>query len=297
MDEDDVASFFTGYVSEQENDSGSEDVPEPENKLSTFVINTNTPEDNLLTTVAETQSKASTSSSSSHVISTPKPKSSSEATSTSIPTSSASLVMPVTSTTSSSRPTNNTTSTATATTTNRPSDNRPNVAELPQPREVVFCMCQKQCHRQFEQHDLITNILNSADLTTPELDLCLIAKLQSVTVKLTQATSDNRKIPKERKRPVSKYLHEGLPICRDLFQRLHGIGKDRLDNLKRHAIQEGLTVRVKKSGGNNPKSVTYEQHVAIHSFLNNYAEEQGIKLPGRIPGRPDLLIYFFITGY
>ena len=126
-------------------------------------------------------------------------------------------------------------------------------------------------------------ILNCAELTIPELDLALVAKLQSFT-KFTAQTSANKMTPRERKQVYAQYYHQGLQICRELFMKIHGIGKDRLTNLKAHAVQHGLTLRKKKSGGRNSKAISYQQHVMLHSFLTNLAEEQGVKLPGRVPG-------------
>ena len=54
-----------------------------------------------------------------------------------------------------------------------------------------------------------------------------------------------------------------------------------------------MPFRGKGSGGGNKRAITYNQHVAIHSFLSNFAGEKGTKLPGRVKGKLKLFSFLF----
>lgn len=275
MFEDDVASFFTGYeVSSDEDDVA--DQPITTNQVVTesqsfTLTNTRSPADNLLQSLSKTSCQID-----SNVASTSSTDVTPSASST--PSTSTSDV-PAAPVVGSATGTGSGTGSGSAEGAVAARDRTPVVV----PDIIVFCSCQSQCYRNFEQQDLTMNILNCAELSISQLDFALIAKLQAFTNAAPQ-TSRRGHAPRERKQVHAQYLHQGIQICRDLFLKIHGIGKDRLTNLKAHAVSHGLTPRQKKSGGRNSMAMSYEQHVALHSFLTNYAEEQGVKLPGRVPG-------------
>ena len=52
-----------------------------------------------------------------------------------------------------------------------------------------------------------------------------------------------------------------------------------------------MAFRRKGSGSGNKKAITYNQLVAIHSFLSNFTEEKGIKLPGSVQGKLKLFSF------
>lgn len=70
-----------------------------------------------------------------------------------------------------------------------------------------------------------------------------------------------------------------------MFLVIYGIGKRRLENLKRHYKEHGILPRSHGNKGKMPIgtcSMDTLQHVI--SFLDNYAEENAVALPGRVPG-------------
>ena len=77
----------------------------------------------------------------------------------------------------------------------------------------------------------------------------------------------------------------GFPICKDFFLNLYGIGKKRLENLQRHYKKNGILPRVH---GNKERLhirvCSLETVQTVVSFLDNYAEEHAVALPGRVPG-------------
>ena len=157
------------------------------------------------------------------------------------------------------------------------------------------CCCKlfegKPCSTMLDPVDLLNCRMQSLSLSRNELDMCISAKI-SVGLHCTASTiSSHRKYQTERKRDRMTYMHEGKKICRDTFMFMHGIFKDRLEALLRHYKQEGIQPR---QHGNlhrlpaNALAVVDIQHVV--KFVENYAEEHAILLPGRIPGykRDDL---------
>ena len=61
--------------------------------------------------------------------------------------------------------------------------------------------------------------------------------------------------------------------------------KERLQNVKDHYKVEGLQVRINKNTKRSPHhAMSFAAIKYVMSFLNNYAEENTISLPGRIPG-------------
>ena len=66
---------------------------------------------------------------------------------------------------------------------------------------------------------------------------------------------------------------------------LHDIGKDRLRNVKDSYLTNGLETRIHGNTKQLPHNhLTHAVITNVTEFLKNYAEENGILLPGRIPG-------------
>ena len=68
------------------------------------------------------------------------------------------------------------------------------------------------------------------------------------------------------------------------FTFLHGIGKDRLRNVRDSYLTNGLETRLHGNTKRLPHNhLTHAVITNVMEFLNNYAEENAILLPGRIP--------------
>ena len=141
------------------------------------------------------------------------------------------------------------------------------------------------CSSQFPVEHYIETRAQASFLTHDELDLVLLGYIESAAL-LTTTIIDGRHInPATRNRVTMKYKHRGLTICRKTFLFLHGVGKDRLQALKQHYIGAGLETRVHGNTKRAPKhSLPYSTKKHVVKFLQNYAEENALLLPGRIPG-------------
>jgi len=77
------------------------------------------------------------------------------------------------------------------------------------------------------------------------------------------------------------YKHHGVQVCRKTFLLLCGIGKDHLQNVKDHYKEEGLQVQINRNTKHVPYyAVPFAAKRHVLTFLNNYAEENAILLPG-----------------
>ena len=124
----------------------------------------------------------------------------------------------------------------------------------------------------------------AAGLTRDQLDLVLVGAVMSV-LNTNEITHDKTHKFKGRQRIYSHYLFGGQRVCRHTFQFLLDVGKDRLQAIKASYMENGLTTRIHGNTKRLPHNVTsYEAIQKIVTFVTNFAEEQAILLPGRIPG-------------
>lgn len=157
------------------------------------------------------------------------------------------------------------------------------------------CCCKfsngQPCSQQFttdELHDLRNG---HQTLSKDELDLVGLAHIRAGIHTGKHTQRPKQKEQTERKRVRVDYHLNGGKVCRDTFMFAHAIFKDRLTNLISHFQEHGVTPRI--HGNKNrapPNALTFQQRLDVVTFINNYAEQHAILLPGRIPGykRDDL---------
>jgi len=134
-----------------------------------------------------------------------------------------------------------------------------------------------QCCEQFSKEAVLSNLTDCLELSHEQLDLVL-ANIQACT--------NSEIIGGKRKRSSrSCFLYLNCPICKDMFLSLYGISYSQFRQLKEHYEENGLSPKVngnyKRLPHNTlPQSVTED----VKNFLTNYAKENAVLLPGRIPG-------------
>ena len=140
----------------------------------------------------------------------------------------------------------------------------------------------KPCSSQFSMDYILDIRAQAALLSRDELDLILIGEIMAGLHKAETVKSGRHKTT-TRQRKYTVHMHNGKPVT---FGFLHGIGpKHELAAIKEHYAKNGLTPRVHKNTRRLPAhALTYDQQLAIMKYLQNYAEEHAILLPGRIPG-------------
>ena len=149
------------------------------------------------------------------------------------------------------------------------------------------------CCHQFTQEHYEQVRSWCASLSRPELDMLLMGQIMSLTntSELSVHSTSYRHKEQERARSRMTYYHQGLKVCRSTFLFLHGIGIKMYKALRSHIKENGLVPRIH---GNTkrlpPNALSFEDVQRVASYIQNYAEDHAILLPGRIPGykRTDL---------
>lgn len=81
-------------------------------------------------------------------------------------------------------------------------------------------------------------------------------------------------------------MHNGYKVCKSTYAFLYGVGtKHRLENIKKHYLEHGMDIRVHKNTRQlPPRALSFVEITSLVKFIENYAEQHAILLPGRIPG-------------
>ena len=148
------------------------------------------------------------------------------------------------------------------------------------------CKChlgpdKSSCVWQFRQCDLLNYISSCREFLSNELDLVILGQLA--------ALFSNYKIGEKRQRNLTVYKHRGITICRETFCFVHGIGKRRLEALKTHFTNNGLTTRQHGNTKRLPHNTTDTDTIShCVKYIENHANVHGLCLPGRVPCHRDL---------
>ena len=151
------------------------------------------------------------------------------------------------------------------------------------------CGCHKvpgkqHCSNLFLVDHYLELRAQSSFMTRDELDLVLMGSIMCTVLRDDCVRDGRHKPAKRRKLTTMMYMHEGHEVCKKTFCLLYGIGKDRLRAVKENYLGNGLVTRTygnKKRLPHNASSPETINNVVM--FLQNYAEEKAILLPGRIP--------------
>ncbi|XP_065901333.1 uncharacterized protein [Dysidea avara] len=154
---------------------------------------------------------------------------------------------------------------------------------------VNTCGCKKTdgrpCSSQFTTEHLIEMRAQASLMTHDELDMVILGSLMT-TLNRSENIIDGRHKAKRRQRNYSDYMHNRVPVCSVTFGFLYGIGpKTRLQSIRSHYLECGMTPRVHGNTKCLPhNAMPFDVINAAVKFLQNYAEQHAILLPGRIPG-------------
>ena len=155
------------------------------------------------------------------------------------------------------------------------------------------CSCQygprnTPCHRLFSAAQYREMRDECRELTRDELDLVIMGQLRALTLR-DSCTQGSKRAATTRVQTQTQFRFGGHQICMKTFCFLHNIGLSKLKAIKASWLENGLRPRPRKScTPHNTTSLSDVENVV--RFILNYAEENAILLPGRIPGykRDDL---------
>lgn len=165
-----------------------------------------------------------------------------------------------------------------------------------QPTEVQLCKnfieatcgCKKAkgkpCSSLFPLDHYVDLRAQSSFLSHDELDLALLGCIMC-TVITDDYVRDGRHKPVKRRRTSISFIHHSHDICKTTFCFLYGVGRRRIMALKESYLANGLETRIHGNKKQLPHNqMTHRAITNVVKFLQNYAEENAILLPGRIPG-------------
>lgn len=158
------------------------------------------------------------------------------------------------------------------------------------------CGCQKgpdgqSCLKQFGVPEIVENRLNCFELDymsehENRLNSVIVAELNALLHrddKLMCAHS-SFKAQKERKKQFMDYRFRGYSVCMNGFLFLHGIGRKRLRLLRKRVSEFGIQSVKHGNTGRVPaiKVQSFDDVKRVVTFLQNYAENNALILPGRM---------------
>ena len=134
------------------------------------------------------------------------------------------------------------------------------------------------CSGQFSAETVLYNLYNCLELSSSELDLVVLSNIHVFTK--TEKISDKRN-----RSPWCSFTYQTIPICKEMFLHLYGIGYSRFRRLREHYQEHRIYPRTHGNTKRVPKNATSKKSLeAVHAFIDNYVEENAIVLPGRFPG-------------
>ena len=162
-------------------------------------------------------------------------------------------------------------------------ENKENIIAKVQKFMQDGCGCRRgiksgQCSDQFTEETILNNVYDCLELSHAELDLVILANIQAFTA--IEVTGEKRK-----RSPPYSFLHRSQPICKEMFLNLYGISKSRFQRLVEHYQSRGISLCVHGNSKRLPhNALPLAVNEDVKNFLSNYADENAVILPGRIPG-------------
>ena len=142
----------------------------------------------------------------------------------------------------------------------------------------------KPCSTLFSVEHYIDHRAQASLLTREQLDLVLLGSIMT-TVLDRDGIVDGRHKPAKRRKVSSCHMHNGYKVCKTTYAFLYRVGtKHRLENIKKHYLEHGMETRVHKNTRRLPhNALSFDEITSVVKFIENYAEQHAILLPGRIP--------------
>ena len=102
---------------------------------------------------------------------------------------------------------------------------------------------------------------------------------------MTTTNSASRHRGKDRQRVACSFHHQGKQVCEKIFRFLHNNGETRYKNLRKSLRTNGLATRSHGNLKHSPApSLSLSSTEFVVRFVLNYAEQNALLLPGRVPG-------------
>ncbi|XP_064651551.1 uncharacterized protein LOC135502539 [Lineus longissimus] len=132
--------------------------------------------------------------------------------------------------------------------------------------------------------------MDMAALSDDERDLVLVGMISSLSTFSEETQRPRQKVNTKRKHQWTRYMLQGVRVCRSTFIFVHK-SLNTLDSNIKWYKENGISIRKKKRGGRhktNKRYLTYDDIQKVVQFLSNFAEANNIILPGRHPCQKNL---------
>ena len=150
----------------------------------------------------------------------------------------------------------------------------------------LTCGCRKAngkpCSSLFSEEHYAELRAQASFLTHEQLDLVILGSIMATIHK--DDIFHGRHKPAKRQKTMMTYMHHGHHLCVHTYNFLHGIGSHRVKHVKASYITHGLATRTHGNSNKLPaNTLFYRSTCYLVKFVQNYAEQNAILLPGRIP--------------
>ena len=132
------------------------------------------------------------------------------------------------------------------------------------------CGCVKRCSKQFSLEYVRSVRRQCTEQERAELDMAILGQLMASTNTSFTVSTVARHAESERQRSYTSFVHQGKPVCTQMFLFLHTIGTKWLKNLLKNYKENSLRPRVHGNTKRKPKhALTYASRVcsAVPAYL------------------------------
>lgn len=145
----------------------------------------------------------------------------------------------------------------------------------------------KPCSSTLNFEELLKYRQDCMEFTNEEKELVIKGQLVAHRVK-TDCTSSNKKKEKQRVKPSQRYYFAGNQICKETFKFAHDITHSTLQSIAKSLDCVGIAPRIHGNKGRTPaNALSLFDSGNIKAFIEKYAVDNALPLPGRLPNCPD----------
>lgn len=165
------------------------------------------------------------------------------------------------------------------------------------------CSCFRNCERQLDYNEVVSNRAFSRSLEKKERNYALVMVLKSMLSHSEYATSARSKKSRERKK-FDYRIGIDRPVCQAVFLFYYGESSKRLERLKSYVSRETITIPTHGNSERTPQNAyTVTDRERVKVFVQNFTSIHGLPDPGRDvrkgKGRlrillPSLMSYYWI---
>ena len=143
------------------------------------------------------------------------------------------------------------------------------------------CSCSRNCHKQLNFDEVISNRAFFRSLEKKERNSILLVQLKSLLSHSEYSISARSKKKRMRKR-FDYRISNDRPVCKAVFLFYYGETSKRLDRLKSYVTEKSITMPIHGNSGRTPANAYHmDDKERVKSFISNFIDIHGLPDPGR----------------